>query len=251
MKMREKNAVGRPGKCAPGFTLIELLVVIAIIAILAGLLLPTLSKAKEKAKRITCLNNIKQWTLATLMYSDDNESRLPRGGGNGTAPEWVDVSFRDMFIKNYGLSRPMFYCPSNTKWNRDDFWDWPGGQYTVMGYFYFTGEPKYLDNSALKRVVPPGRQAFAQKSADHPFYTTMYADLVRKLNGSWFRPGDPDPRTRGVNHFTANGGGPAGANQGFLDGHAEWVVADNIWIRFPKLTLGNSDIFFHGGDVNP
>ena len=92
------------------FTLIELLVVIAIIGILAAMLLPTLARAKEKAKSISCLNNLNQLSLAAHMYVNDSQDTYPPRINYST----VNSRWPDKFYDYYGKNLNLLLCPSET-----------------------------------------------------------------------------------------------------------------------------------------
>jgi prepilin-type N-terminal cleavage/methylation domain-containing protein/prepilin-type processing-associated H-X9-DG protein len=127
----QRPAKGNAFSIRNGFTLIELLVVIAIIAILAAMLLPTLAKAKAKAKQIACLNNMKQLQLCYHMYVGDNEDRLPLNFVGNNPLDWTTDSAQLTCLPDGGTTGPsggittgvlyqynksykIYACPANT-----------------------------------------------------------------------------------------------------------------------------------------
>lgn len=195
--MKTRNPVRHFTAGHQAFTLIELLVVIAIIAILAGLLLPALARAKAKGERIACLNNLRQISLFMQFYTDENNDVFPAHRNLGlTGPNAADpvaslTNWWGTSIIGYARNQSnLFHCAS-LKGKRLDFgvkWEWKFDCHKVGYGFngYFLGiHPYDGDNLSVAGINFQTKPWFKRPSIASPVENLLIGDAMPKSDGYW------------------------------------------------------------------
>ena len=240
------------------FTLIELLVVIAIIAILAGMLLPALAKAKEKGKSANCMSSLRQIGIATRLYAGDNDDRfMPTfqvRGNNDFRKAWFN------FLHPYTGTSNLILCPSRTPKFKEAIAIYPSDNDNkeVSNYamnFRLGGcdwpnvwDAKQWPQLKEPTVKNPARTVFITDGGTRPINTPdpLRCVTVKSAEkpGCWIvhDPGNDAPNNGGVTNTDPNWGGPhlrhmARSNVMFADTHVEalrastWYWSGTPWLK--------------------
>jgi len=238
-----------------GFTLVELLVVIAVIGILASLLLPALSGAKRRALAAKCLNNVRQLTLASAVYSAET-GKLAKYDFDRTS----NVGSLWMGMENYGSQRNILLCPVTHKSPPDSAdiyrgaadltWDWEDKDSSYLGSYAFNGwlydKAAYFGRGNPEFMFP--RETTIQHPSETPvFLDSIWVDLWpletdAPADDLYYRDWAKGGMTRCTiaRHGSGNPAAaprifdtrqrlPGAINIGMADGHVELVKLENLW----------------------
>jgi prepilin-type processing-associated H-X9-DG protein len=226
--------------------LIELLVVIAIIAILAAMLLPALSKAKEKGKRAACMSNLHQIAIAIQIYGSDNNNKLPACDDNISDWCWDMPTKLVRPLLDSGMQRHVLYCPAGQEQDNETLWTLYlslGSATTGYGWLTPHGRP-WRNISLIDRTIQTTLTSVTGTNTSNLADTEVVVDAV--CAGKYGTSYDFKRAKGAVYHRTSHLDGklPAGGNILFLDGHISWRKYPAMKLREKHTSGGDNAYFF-------